>query len=60
MSNETFATSDSADDLNTFEDVAAYLEAVLEDSPDEPRPSPPRSARSPALATSARSPARPA
>ena len=32
MTTETFAPFDSADYLNTFEDVTAYLEAVLEDS----------------------------
>ena len=37
MSNETFAPFDSADYLNTFEDVAAYLEAVLEESEDDPQ-----------------------
>ena len=37
MSNETFAPFDSADYLNTFEDVTAYLEAVLEDSHDDPK-----------------------
>lgn len=37
MSNETFAPFDSADYLNTFEDVTAYLEAVLEDSQDDPK-----------------------
>ena len=37
MSNETFARFDSADYLNTFDDVAAYLEAVLEDAPDDPK-----------------------
>lgn len=36
MSDEAFAPFDSADYLNTFEDVAAYLEAVLEDSGDDP------------------------
>lgn len=37
MSTETFAPFDGADYLNTFEDVTAYLEAVLEDSHDDPR-----------------------
>ena len=37
MSNETFAPFDSADYLNTFQDVTAYLEAVLEDSGDDPK-----------------------
>ena len=37
MSNETFARFDSADYLNPFADVAAYLEAVLEDAPDDPK-----------------------
>lgn len=32
----SFAPFDSADYLNTFEDVAAYLEAVLEDADDNP------------------------
>ena len=36
MTRETFASFDSADYLNTFEDVAAYLEAVLEDADDDP------------------------
>lgn len=37
MTNETFAPFDSADYLNTFQDVAAYLEAVLEESEDDPQ-----------------------
>ena len=37
MSTQTFAPVDSADYLNTFEDVTAYLEAVLEDSYDDPK-----------------------
>jgi probable addiction module antidote protein len=37
MSTETFAPFDSADYLNTFQDVAAYLEAVLEDAYDDPK-----------------------
>ena len=37
MTTETFAPFDSADYLNTFEDVTAYLEAVLEDSYDDPK-----------------------
>jgi probable addiction module antidote protein len=37
MSNETFAPFDSADYLNSFEDVTAYLEAVLEDADDDPK-----------------------
>ncbi|MDO5494885.1 MAG: putative addiction module antidote protein [bacterium] len=37
MSNETFAPFDSADYINTFDDVAAYLEAVIEDADDDPR-----------------------
>lgn len=37
MTNETFAPFDSADYLNTFEDVAAYLEAVLEEAEDDPK-----------------------
>ena len=37
MSNETFAPFDSAEYINTFEDVTAYLEAVLEDSYDDPK-----------------------
>lgn len=37
MTNETFAPFDSADYLNTFDDVAAYLEAVLENAEDDPR-----------------------
>jgi probable addiction module antidote protein len=36
MSNETFAPFDSADYLNSFEDVTAYLEAVLDDADDDP------------------------
>lgn len=37
MTNETFARFDSADYLNTFDDVAAYLEAVLEEAEDDPK-----------------------
>ena len=37
MTNETFAPFDSADYLNTFDDVAAYLEAVLEEAEDDPK-----------------------
>ena len=37
MSNETFAPFDSADYLNSFEDVTTYLEAVLDDADDNPR-----------------------
>ncbi|WP_256842790.1 addiction module antidote protein [Ornithinimicrobium cryptoxanthini] len=37
MTNETFAPFDSADYLNTFDDVAAYLEAVLENAEDDPK-----------------------
>jgi probable addiction module antidote protein len=37
LSTETFAPFDSADYLNTFQDVTAYLEAVLEDSYDDPK-----------------------
>jgi probable addiction module antidote protein len=37
MSNETFAPFDSADYLNSFEDVTAYLEAVLDDADDDPK-----------------------
>ncbi|MBK8756037.1 MAG: transcriptional regulator [Actinomycetales bacterium] len=37
MSTQTFAPFDSADYLNTFEDVTAYLEAVLEDAHDDPK-----------------------
>ena len=37
MTKETFAPFDSADYLNTFEDVAAYLEAVLEEADDDPK-----------------------
>ncbi|GAB3714238.1 addiction module antidote protein [Mariniluteicoccus flavus] len=37
MTNETFAPFNSADYLNTFDDVAAYLEAVLEDAADDPK-----------------------
>lgn len=37
MTNETFASFDSADYLNTFDDVAAYLEAVLEEAEDDPK-----------------------
>lgn len=33
---ETFAPFDAANYLNTVEDVAAYLEAVIEDSDDDP------------------------
>lgn len=37
MSNETFDPFDSADYLNSFEDVTAYLEAVLDDADDDPK-----------------------
>ena len=37
MTNETFSPFDSADYLNTFDDVAAYLEAVLEEAEDDPK-----------------------
>lgn len=37
MTHETFAPFDSADYLNTFDDVAAYLEAVLEEAEDDPK-----------------------
>ncbi|MCK0113932.1 putative addiction module antidote protein [Ornithinimicrobium sp. F0845] len=37
MTNETFAPFDSADYLNTFDDVPAYLEAVLENAEDDPK-----------------------
>jgi probable addiction module antidote protein len=37
MSDETFAAFDSADYLNSFEDVTAYLEAVLDDADDDPK-----------------------
>ena len=37
MTNETFSPFDSADYLNTFDDVAAYLEAVLEGAEDDPK-----------------------
>ncbi len=37
MSSESFARFDSADYLSTSDDVAAYLEAVLEDAPDDPK-----------------------
>ena len=37
MSNETFAPFDSADYLSSFEDVTAYLEAVLDDADDDPK-----------------------
>jgi probable addiction module antidote protein len=37
MTTETFAPFDSAEYINTFEDVTAYLEAVLEDSYDDPK-----------------------
>lgn len=33
---ETFGPFDTADYLNTFEDVAAYLEAVIEEGDDDP------------------------
>ncbi len=33
---ETFSPFDAADYLSTFEDVAAYLEAVIEDGDDDP------------------------
>ena len=33
---ETFGPFDTADYLNTFEDVAAYLEAVIEAGDDDP------------------------
>jgi probable addiction module antidote protein len=34
--NETFSPFDTADYLSTFEDVAAYLEAIIEDTDDDP------------------------
>ena len=34
--NETFSPFDAADYLSTFEDVAAYLEAIIEDGDDDP------------------------
>jgi probable addiction module antidote protein len=37
MSDKTFAPFDSADYLNSFEDVTAYLEAVLDDADDDPK-----------------------
>ncbi|AKT52142.1 addiction module antidote protein [Arsenicicoccus sp. oral taxon 190] len=37
MTNAAVAPFDSADYLNTFDDVAAYLEAVLEDAKDDPK-----------------------
>jgi probable addiction module antidote protein len=33
---ETFSSFDAADYLSTFEDVAAYLEAVIEEGDDDP------------------------
>lgn len=34
---ETFASYDSADYVNTFEDVALYLEALIDEGEDDPR-----------------------
>lgn len=34
---ETFASFDAANYLNTFDDVATYLEAVIDESDDDPR-----------------------
>lgn len=34
--NETFAPFDPAEYLSTFEDVAAYLEAIIEEADDDP------------------------
>ncbi len=34
---ETFAPYDSADYVDTFEDVALYLEALIDDEEDDPR-----------------------
>jgi len=36
MSTETFSQFDPADYLNTVEDVAAYLEAVIDEGDDDP------------------------
>ena len=36
MTKETFARYDSADYLKTEEDIAAYLEAVMEEAGDDP------------------------
>jgi len=36
MTEETFARYDSADYLKTEEDIAAYLEAVMDESGDDP------------------------
>jgi len=36
MTKETFARYDSADYLKTEEDIAAYLEAVMEEASDDP------------------------
>lgn len=36
MTEEQFARYDSADDLRTEEDIAAYLDAVLDDGGDDP------------------------
>ena len=36
MAEETFARYDSADYLRTEEDIAAYLEAVMEEAGDDP------------------------
>ncbi len=36
MSTETFSRFDPADYLNTVEDVAAYLEAVIDEGDDDP------------------------
>lgn len=49
MTKGAFAPFDSADYLNTIEDIAAYLEAVLEDADDDP------AAIAPALGAIARS-----
>lgn len=36
MSTETFATFDAANYLDTVEDVSAYLEAIIDESHDDP------------------------
>jgi len=36
MSNETFSRYDTADYLKTEEDIAAYMDAVMEDGGDDP------------------------
>jgi hypothetical protein len=51
MNTETFTHFDPSTHLNTVEDVAAYLEALIEESNDDPEgpPEPAHPARQPGL-----------